>query len=93
MDYFKYHNMRPPFTYATLIRWVSRAIEAQQLVGGRGGVVVGSACLLHCTKSRIHPLTNLSSEEPQDVILLDSFTSDLALNPKLLQARSVQSKL
>lgn len=25
MDYFKYHNMRPPFTYATLIRWVSRA--------------------------------------------------------------------
>lgn len=25
MDYFKFHNMRPPFTYATLIRWVSRA--------------------------------------------------------------------
>ena len=24
MDYFKFHNMRPPFTYATLIRWVSR---------------------------------------------------------------------
>lgn len=23
MDYFKFHNMRPPFTYATLIRWVS----------------------------------------------------------------------
>ncbi|XP_054975906.1 forkhead box protein P3 [Sorex araneus] len=21
MDYFKFHNMRPPFTYATLIRW------------------------------------------------------------------------
>ncbi|KAG8520812.1 Forkhead box protein P3 [Galemys pyrenaicus] len=23
MDYFKFHNMRPPFTYATLIRWGS----------------------------------------------------------------------
>nr|7TDX_A Chain A, Forkhead box P3 [Mus musculus] len=31
MDYFKYHNMRPPFTYATLIRWaILEAPERQR---------------------------------------------------------------
>ncbi|XP_064220420.1 forkhead box protein P3 isoform X4 [Aotus nancymaae] len=31
MDYFKFHNMRPPFTYATLIRWaILEAPEKQR---------------------------------------------------------------
>lgn len=36
MDYFKFHNMRPPFTYATLIRWVSWAAEAKEKEEKRG---------------------------------------------------------
>lgn len=36
MDYFKFHNMRPPFTYATLIRWVSRAAQPRRRETGRG---------------------------------------------------------
>lgn len=39
MDYFKFHNMRPPFTYATLIRWVSgtaRAMEEEEDGVGTG---------------------------------------------------------
>lgn len=37
MDYFKFHNMRPPFTYATLIRWVSRAVQAKKEEKDGGG--------------------------------------------------------
>lgn len=36
MDYFKFHNMRPPFTYATLIRWVSRQLRPRRRERGGG---------------------------------------------------------
>lgn len=45
MDYFKFHNMRPPFTYATLIRWVSRACQLGV------GVLASYTATSLCTKS------------------------------------------
>lgn len=60
--------------------------------GGGGGT-----CLLRYYIS-LHQewdpaLTNLSSKKLKDMILLDSFTPDLSLNQKLLQARTVRAKL
>lgn len=81
MDYFKFHNMRPPFTYATLIRWVSKAVQAKkEEKDGVGTCLPNSSPPLNtpregsCMKKKTYT---------SDVIPRASFTSDLPPPPNL----------
>ncbi|XP_058570572.1 forkhead box protein P3 isoform X5 [Neofelis nebulosa] len=67
MDYFKFHDMRPPFTYATLIRWVSRQHRPWRRKRNRGwGPASHSPSLpLECPQYRLlHKQTHVSDATP-----------------------------
>lgn len=84
MDYFKFHNMRPPFTYATLIRWVSRTAQAKE--EEKDGV--GTCLPLNTPREgSCMEINNYTS----DVIPHASFTSDLPPHP-ILNHRPCQGR-
>lgn len=67
MDYFKFHNMRPPFTYATLIRWVSRAAQAKEKEEKEGmGTCLPNSCppFEHSQGGLLHEETHDSAVIP-----------------------------